>query len=1023
MRKRFSLHALAIPLGVLCLAVYAPAVTTDTVASGPTPEQLDAQFQSVVRPFLDANCFECHGDDVQKAGLKLNTYTNLDSVVKDFRRWNTVLGKLKRGEMPPDNADTHPTAAQLKPVIDWIEAMQAVESKNNAGDPGLVFARRLSNSEYDYTIRDLTGVDIQPAKEFPVDPANEAGFDNSGESLTMSPELVKKYLDAAQDVADHIVFKPDGFTFALNPMVSDEDRDNYAVHRVVDYYKQLGLTLSAPAGNYVAESLDYADYFRAAWRYRNRMALGKRFATLADFAQDANLSPKYLNTIWSILNQPGEKVGPLAAVQARWWNLAAPVHGKEPDDVRIGCGYIRDLILGLRPLVKPEFANLVPNSNKLAEGSQTIVLWKDRQYANNRMTYAGNALQLDMSGYAKTDPALLIPDGVLPQARYENSFKQFCAVFPDAFVVWERARMFLTAQKDIDSDLSGHRLLTAGFHSQMGYFRDDAPLYNLVLDDVQKHQLDQLWTEVNFITEQPLRQFKQFLWFERAEPPSLMTAPEFNEFRPEDDTITSTPVIKKLADVYTTKVKGFKLGDTVNQQVQDYFVSMDANIRNLEQAQKAAELSHLQSLLDFTARAFRRPLTSAEKNDLLDFYDTLRAQNISHEDAIRYSVASVLMSPSFCFRVNSPSNQAPGKSALPLTDYELASRLSYFLWSSMPDAELLAHAAAGDLHQPKVLAAQAQRMMQDDRIRGLATEFGGNWLDIRRFEEDNAVDRGHFTTFTDDLRAAMFQEPIHFFVDVVRRDSSVLDFLYGDYTFVNPVLAKHYGMPIPAVVGPNDWVRVDDAQKYQRGGLLPMAAFLTKNAPGLRTSPVKRGFWVVSKLLGEYIPAPPPNVPTLPSDESKLGNLTLRQTLAQHHADPNCASCHEKFDSFGLVFEGYGPIGELRTLDLGNRPVETNATFPDGSEETGLTGLRTYLHAKVQDEFVDNLTRKLLVYALGRSLLPSDEPLIADLHQKLSVTGYRFDTLIGSIITSPQFLMKRNTPASSGTSNLASLSP
>jgi hypothetical protein len=168
----------------------------------------------------------------------------------------------------------------------------------------------------------------------------------------------------------------------------------------------------------------------------------------------------------------------------------------------------------------------------------------------------------------------------------------------------------------------------------------------------------------------------------------------------------------------------------------------------------------------------------------------------------------------------------------------------------------------------------------------------------------------------------------------------------------------------------------------------------------------------VSKLLGEYIPAPPPNVPAIPSDETKLGNLTLRETLAQHHADPNCASCHDKFDSFGLVFEGYGPIGEARTLDLGNRPVETNATFPDGSEETGLDGLRAYIHDKAQDEFLDNLSRKLLVYALGRSLLPSDDPLMADLHQKLSANGFRFDTLIQSIITSKQFLTKRTAPAS-----------
>jgi hypothetical protein len=385
----------------------------------------------------------------------------------------------------------------------------------------------------------------------------------------------------------------------------------------------------------------------------------------------------------------------------------------------------------------------------------------------------------------------------------------------------------------------------------------------------------------------------------------------------------------------------------------------------------------------------------------------LRTQEIEHKDAIRTVVVGILMSPNFCYHADLAATQAVKPGQQPLSDYELASRLSYFLWASMPDAELLRHAAAGDLHQPEVLLAQARRMELDPRIRGLATEFAGNWLDFRRFEEHNAVDRERFPAFTNDLREAMFQEPIRFFENAIRQNASVLDFVYGNYTFVNPLLAQHYGMPA-FTGGPDNWVRVDDADKYQRGGLLPMAVFMTKNAPGLRTSPVKRGFWVVSRLLGEHIPAPPPNVPVLPSDESKLGDLTLRQALARHHEDPACASCHEKFDSFGLVFEGFGPVGELRTRDLGDRPVDTKAGFPDGREETGVDGLRDYLHTKVQDEFVDNLCRKLLSYALGRTLLPSDDLLVADMHKKLSTSGYHFDTMIDSIVTSPQFLTKRS---------------
>src|SRR5262249_38542847 len=201
-----------------------------------------------------------------------------------------------------------------------------------------------------------------------------------------------------------------------------------------------------------------------------------------------------------------------------------------------------------------------------------------------------------------------------------------------------------------------------------------------------------------------------------------------------------------------------------------------------------------------------------------------------------------------------------------------------------------------DLHRPDVLTAQARRMLRDPRVRGLATEFAGNWLDVRRFEEHNSVDRARFPSFTNALRQAMFEEPVRYFMDVAQRNRSVLDLLYGTDTFVNRPLAKHYGMPEPPR---DDWVHVKDAARYGRGGLVPMAGVLTKNAPGRRTSPVKRGYWVVRRVLGEKIPPPPPAVPELPKDEANLGELTLPQLLARHRQDKNCAGCHRRFDSVG----------------------------------------------------------------------------------------------------------------------------
>jgi hypothetical protein len=252
----------------------------------------------------------------------------------------------------------------------------------------------------------------------------------------------------------------------------------------------------------------------------------------------------------------------------------------------------------------------------------------------------------------------------------------------------------------------------------------------------------------------------------------------------------------------------------------------------------------------------------------------------------------------------------------------------------------------------------------------------------------------------------MFEEPVRFVEDMIRNDRSVLDLVYGNHTFVNPILAKHYGMP-EVRGGPDHWVRVDDARPYRRGSLLTMAAFLTQNAPGLRTSPVKRGYWVARRLLGETIPPPPPSVPELPKDEAKL-ELPLRDVLARHQDNPSCASCHARFDSFGLAFEDFGPIGERRTADLAGRPVATEAVFPNGARGVGYEGVQGFIRQHRQDDFVDNLSRKLLAYALGRSLLLSDDVTLDRMRAELEKKDFRFGSLAVSIVTSPQFLNRRN---------------
>ncbi|MDB5300983.1 MAG: cytochrome [Phycisphaerales bacterium] len=982
MARSFSLATVVICI-CQCLAAGSAVAASDQ-------GDLDGRFRATVQPFLQTYCVSCHGSEKPKGDLDLSPFTSLGAVTKDFPRWELVHERLAAGDMPPAKAKQHPDAQLRREVVDWVEAVRREEARRNAGDPGPVFARRLSNAEYDYTIRDLTGVDIRPTAEFPVDPANEAGFDNSSESLAMSPALLKKYIDAARRVSEHLVLKPDGLSFAPYPVVAETDRDKYCVRQIIDFYQR--------------QPTDYADYFVAAWRYEHRAALGKPSAALADVAGETKVSAKYLTTVWSVLNEGPQEVGPVAALQAMFRELPAPDGARQPEGVRTGCEQMRDFVVGLRGKLTPEVKNLpAPGINA---GSQTLVLWKDRQMAANRRRYAGGALTLQASGLAPGSAAaraMTVPEDKDAAQQYEATFHQFCSVFPDAFLVSERARVFLDAASEKKSGLTG-RLLSAGFHNQMGYFRDDGPLYELVLDDNGQRELDRLWHEFDFITGSPVRQHSGFIWYERAESGFLRDT-DFDFARAEDKDAASEAKIQRLAEVYLAKAKRLGANETALEAVADYFHRISASIRWVEQAQAAAEPRHVEALQALAERAYRRPLREAERADVAAFYRSLRKEDgLTHEEAVRDTLVRILMSPHFSYRVNQAI--AGDEAVRPLSDYSLANRLSYFLWSSMPDQELLGLAARGELHRPDVLIAQARRMLRDDRARALSTEFAGNWLEFRRFEEHNSVDRERFKSFTNELRRAMFEEPVRFITDIVRSDGSVLDCLYADYTFVNPVLARHYGMPEPAG-GPDQWTRVAGAARYGRGGLLPMAVFLTKNSPGLRTSPVKRGYWVTRRVLGERIPPPPADVPQLPGDETKLGELTLRETLARHRENKSCAVCHDRFDSVGLVFEGYGPVGELRAKDFGGRPVDTHAVFPGGGEGAGLAGLRDYIRGHREQDFVDNLCRKLLAYGLGRTLLPSDDDTLQQMRTKLAADGYRFGTLVESIVTSPQFLKTR----------------
>ncbi|MCI0704558.1 MAG: DUF1592 domain-containing protein, partial [Planctomycetia bacterium] len=728
MRNLSAIIPLLAIIAFQAIATDAPSPPLPVVSTpaDPTPDadQLNRQFRETVLPFINTYCVGCHGMEKPKGDVSLSTFTSVESVAKDYRQWVAIREQLKDNVMPPESAKKHPMPAERKAVVEWIESLLQYEAKRNAGDPGAVPPRRLSNAEYDYTIRDLTGIDIRPTKDFPVDPANESGFDNSAESLTMSPALLKKYLEAGRLVSDHLVLMPDGIAFAPHAVVTDTDRDKFCVNRIIDFYKN--------------QRTDFADYFLAAWKFKHRVALGKPNATLAEIAEEAGISAKYLATIWDTLTDVKEEVGPIAALQAMWKQLPAP-DAKQPDTAKPGCEEMRDFVANLRQKLVPEVKNLT--APPIHNGSQCFVLWKNRQFAANRRKYSGGALAINDSGLSPDTAAgraMVVPADKTESMKYEATFKRFCAIFPDTFVVTERARVYLDPEQE---KKLGGRLLSAGFHSMTGYFRDDGPLYELMLDENERKELDQLWREFDFITTAPMRQYTSFVWFERTDS-SYMRGAEFDFARAEDKDVTSEEKLKKLGEVYLAKAIRNNAGPIAQDAIKHYFTNISAQIRWVEQARLAAEPSHVKAIQDFAERAYRRPLTKSERDSIAAFYRTLRTEEkLTHDEAIRDTLVSVLMSPHFCYRVDriATDRKVPGKSIQPLSDYALASRLSYFLWSSAPDKVLLERAAVGELHKPDVLKAQAKRMLKNGRARGLAVEFGGNWLDFRRFTEHNSV--------------------------------------------------------------------------------------------------------------------------------------------------------------------------------------------------------------------------------------------------------------------------------------------
>ena len=1029
---RYRLLFSVATLGLICAAWASHFRAAEEPALKAISAESSELFEKQIQPLLVKTCGKCHGKKPKNNDLDLVSFGTAKAILAKPKVLADVAERLSAGDMPPKDAP-QPSEAERKQLLDWIKAALDSEAATRAGDPGPVTLRRLSNAEYDNAVRDLTGVDMRPtrAREFRADSVGGEGFANVGEAMPVTPGLVERYHQTARDVAARAVLLPTGFRFS--PSTERPDWAEEALKTLRSFHARYAGPNGEPP---------LAAHLAATLKHRDRLTRGGP-AAIAAVATEEKLNATYLAALWaglngktasSLLDPIREKwraattdpVPVLAAIKATQDQLFQGNYGKNAA-MAVGNGFpawedLRRVVA----LERVEGAAREPLFRLVALPAQpdTYVVWdrlrleggdglplvfaehpelraaveaasglkfgqhpKDRPVPKSALvTAAGAEVVIDL----KKLPAPLQKALTLPRF--------LCAdvSLADGSPVTASVQAFLIAATGGGGNLAEpvakatagdpraaqivHQRVAAEQAKPAGEFRDlfppavlfepiiprdaqgsvflyrreDEPLRRLLLDDAGRAEIDRLWSELEFVSEQAL-----------ATPIAYEGLVQYYR-KPNDGARIMFFYIQKFEEQIKREEKAFLA------------------------AQIAAEPEHLEALLAFAARAWRRPLAADERKAILAAYHADRKDGIKHDPAFRSALARVLSSPWFLYRVEQP---AAGPRWGPVSGDELATRLSFLLWASIPDDELRANAAK--LHEPAVMEEQLRRMLKDGRMRGMAEEFGARWLGVRDFATSHGRSLKHFPEFTPALRDALAEEPVRFFEDLLVNDRPVADVIDADAVVVNDVLAKHYG--IPGVTGPQ-WRRVEKASAYGRGGMLGFGAVLAKQSASARTSPVKRGAWVV-QMLGERLPKVPPDVPPLP--ETPPAGLSVREITERHRKDQACAGCHIRIDPFGMTLEQFDALGRLRPAkEL--KPGDAKATTRDGTEIDGFAGLRKYVAGPRREDLLRSLAQKLVGYSLGRSVQLSDRKLIEEVTKSMT-SGGRWSEPLLVIIRSEQF--------------------
>jgi hypothetical protein len=910
---------------LLVLTLPVVAVTTVTAADN-------------AAALIKTYCVKCHNSEKHQADIDLTAIGERPTSLAGRKAWQKVLEQLKNEEMPPEAP--LPTADERRTLVAWAEGALAIDW-TKIRNPGRVTIPRLTREEYNHTIRDLLGIDLNPAAEFSPDGAGASGFNTDRDALFLTPALMEKYLaaaDAALEACFALEHEPTTQHFESEKMLMTETRE---------------------------QPRDFGDGFYGYVLNRGQMTLynSMRFPFDGFYRFTARVR-SVRPTAGARMRIDGETMGDVIA------------RGTAPQTTSIVC------------FVKAGSHQMTWNIQGPGQDAPQSQPMARQQQAQQK----GKGKAKGKAAPQPTGPIKALPpnaDAIVAQEA-EKHFPRYPETGSESQDARQLIRRINAGALAVQRPHEWLRLLSTdgdpreiarfrGYIIERGKVWDESKNALVELLGQSREEFDRRYEEHN---RERLADNKRLV-DAVAHIPAVASPMPAQQQQPANQ---PGPI-----GIDWIEIRGPIHPDGEGKRSLVFTSHPSKQMSPHEAAQQIAA--------DFLPRAFRRPVNASEGERYLKLFDRSAERGDSFEQSIKLSLMAVLVSPNFLYR----NEFGPVDGEYRLDDYQLASRLSYFLWQSMPDDELFILAAANRLREPAVLKAQIGRMIGDHKSRAFIAAFIGQWLGTEAIGKSLQPDLAKFPQFTPQLCEAMKQEPVYEFEALLKTNGDLLALLDARETWLNETLARHYG--ISGVRGDEmRQVRLDDAN---RGGLLGMASVLTVTSSASRTSPVVRGKWVLETLLGEKMPEPPPDAGALEPEAGETRNKTLREELLNHRRNESCAVCHNKIDPVGFGLESFDAIGAFRREEAG-RPVDSTGELPGGPTFRGAAELKQLLIRERKTEFLRNLVERLLSFALGRNLELYDEPTIAAITEAVAADNYKARTLIEQIVLSYPFQNQSN---------------